>query len=79
MMIEILLNLQANAQALLGVFWMPVWTLLKIIAIVAPLMIGVAYFTYAERKILAYMQVRVGSASCVACKGAERRTMASVA
>ena len=60
MMIEILLNLQANAQALLGVFWMPVWTLLKIIAIVAPLMIGVAYFTYAERKILAYMQVRVG-------------------
>ncbi len=60
MMMEMLLNLQANAQVLLGVFWMPVWTLIKIMVIVAPLMIGVAYFTYAERKILAYMQVRVG-------------------
>ncbi len=40
--------------------WPLIWTLVKIIAIVAPLMIGVAYFTYAERKILAYMQVRVG-------------------
>ncbi|KAA3623819.1 MAG: NADH-quinone oxidoreductase subunit NuoH [Proteobacteria bacterium] len=31
-----------------------------IIAIVAPLMIAVAYFTFAERKIIGYMQVRVG-------------------
>ena len=60
MMIEMLMSLQANVQAYLGVFWIPLWTLLKIIVIVAPLMIGVAYLTYAERKILAYMQVRVG-------------------
>ena len=40
--------------------WPLIWTLIKIIVIVAPLMIGVAYLTYAERKILAYMQVRVG-------------------
>jgi len=40
--------------------WPLLWTLIKIIIIVAPLMIGVAYLTYAERKILAYMQVRVG-------------------
>lgn len=32
----------------------------KIIAIVAPLMIGVAYLTYAERKIIGYIQVRIG-------------------
>ncbi|MEW8028872.1 MAG: NADH-quinone oxidoreductase subunit NuoH [Candidatus Thiodiazotropha sp.] len=37
-----------------------VWTLIKIIAIVAPLMLTVAYFTYAERKIIGYMQVRIG-------------------
>ncbi|MBA1332496.1 NADH:ubiquinone oxidoreductase subunit H, partial [Candidatus Endoriftia persephone str. Guaymas] len=37
-----------------------IWTLLKIVAIVAPLMLLVAYFTYAERKIIGYMQVRVG-------------------
>ncbi|MCP4010345.1 MAG: NADH-quinone oxidoreductase subunit H, partial [Proteobacteria bacterium] len=36
------------------------WTLWKIIAIVAPLMVAVAYFTYAERKLIGYMQDRVG-------------------
>ncbi len=36
------------------------WTLLKIVVIVAPLMLGVAYLTYAERKIIGFMQVRVG-------------------
>ena len=41
-------------------FWPLIWTLIKIVAVIAPLMIGVAYLTYAERKILAYMQVRVG-------------------
>jgi len=34
--------------------------LLKIVAIVLPLMISVAYLTYAERKIIGYMQVRLG-------------------
>lgn len=32
----------------------------KIILILAPLMICVAYITYAERKIIGYMQIRVG-------------------
>ncbi|MEW5966536.1 MAG: NADH-quinone oxidoreductase subunit NuoH [Pseudomonadota bacterium] len=36
------------------------WTLLKIMAIVVPLMLGVAYLTYAERKIIGWMQVRIG-------------------
>ncbi|HMV37632.1 NADH-quinone oxidoreductase subunit NuoH [Plasticicumulans sp.] len=34
--------------------------LLKIVAIVAPLMLSVAYLTYAERKIIGYIQVRIG-------------------
>lgn len=37
-----------------------VWTLVKIVAIVLPLMIAVAYLTYAERKVIGYMQVRIG-------------------
>ncbi|MCG8486852.1 MAG: NADH-quinone oxidoreductase subunit NuoH [Candidatus Thiodiazotropha sp.] len=37
-----------------------IWTLIKIVAIVLPMMLLVAYYTYAERKIIGYMQVRVG-------------------
>ncbi|OYW36964.1 MAG: NADH-quinone oxidoreductase subunit H [Hydrogenophilales bacterium 12-61-10] len=36
------------------------WTLFKIMALVVPLMLGVAYLTYAERKIIGWMQVRIG-------------------
>jgi NADH-quinone oxidoreductase subunit H len=38
----------------------PLFIVLKIVAIVAPLMLAVAYLTYAERKIIGYMQVRIG-------------------
>ena len=49
-------------------FWngLPEWSqigianLAKIVAIVLPLMLCVAYLTYAERKIIGYMQVRIG-------------------
>ena len=36
------------------------WVVAKITAILIPLMICVAYFTFAERKLIGYMQVRVG-------------------
>jgi NADH-quinone oxidoreductase subunit H len=34
--------------------------LLKIIALLAPLLLGVAYLTFAERKVIGYMQIRLG-------------------
>ncbi|MEQ1661387.1 MAG: NADH-quinone oxidoreductase subunit NuoH [Thiobacillus sp.] len=37
-----------------------VWTLIKIMLLVVPLMLAVAYLTYAERKIIGWMQVRIG-------------------
>lgn len=37
-----------------------VWTLIKIMAVVVPLMLAVAYLTYAERKVIGWMQVRIG-------------------
>jgi len=40
--------------------WGPVYIVLKIIAILVPLMLAVAYLTYAERKIIGYMQLRIG-------------------
>jgi len=36
------------------------YSLVKIIAILVPLLLAVAYLTYAERKIIGYMQVRIG-------------------
>ncbi len=36
------------------------WTLIKIMALVVPLMLSVAYLTYAERKVIGWMQVRIG-------------------
>src|SRR5229473_575325 len=45
-------------------FWTSVWRLvvivLEILAIVVPLLLAVAYLTYAERKVLAVMQLRKG-------------------
>ena len=42
-------------------FALPVlWIVIKALAIIIPLMIGVAYLTYAERKVIAAMQLRRG-------------------
>ncbi len=43
-----------------AVVWPVLWILLKIVAIVAPLMGAVAYLTLWERKLLGFMQVRHG-------------------
>ena len=40
--------------------WPVIWNLIKIICIVLPLMIAVAYLTLWERKLLGFMQVRYG-------------------
>ena len=37
-----------------------IFILLKIVALLVPLLVSVAYLTFAERKIIGYMQVRLG-------------------
>lgn len=37
-----------------------IYTLIKIIVIIVPLMLGVAYLTFIERKVIAYMHDRIG-------------------
>ncbi|MEK7811904.1 MAG: NADH-quinone oxidoreductase subunit NuoH, partial [Pseudomonadota bacterium] len=57
---ELLQSLQLAGQDLLGPAWLPLWTSVKILAIVLPIMGGVAYLTLAERKVLGFMQIRPG-------------------
>ena len=47
-------------SGIFGGAWPAVWSLVKIVLILAPLMLGVAYLTWAERKVIGYMQVRIG-------------------
>jgi len=54
------MDVMAPIQQFFGSAWIAVWTLLKIVAIAVPLILGVAYMTYAERKVIGYMQVRIG-------------------
>ena len=43
-----------------GYVWPTVWIGLKVVAIVIPLLLGVAYLTYAERKVIGAMHLRRG-------------------
>ncbi len=59
-------------SSLINQYWMPVWTwlpqgwqfliwtLVKIVAIVLPLILSVAYLTLAERRLIGFMQGRLG-------------------
>ena len=53
-------SLTAPVEAWLGPAWPVVWTIAKIVAIAVPLILSVAYLTLAERKIIGWMQVRIG-------------------
>ncbi len=52
--------LDSQGQALLGGAWPVVWTLIKIVAVLAPLMGCVAYLTLWERKFIGFIQLRLG-------------------
>ncbi|MBP6709938.1 MAG: NADH-quinone oxidoreductase subunit NuoH [Propionivibrio sp.] len=51
-------------QELFGSSWQDiltlVWTLIKVVLIIAPLLLIVAYVTFWERKVIGWMQVRIG-------------------
>ncbi|MDP1648413.1 MAG: NADH-quinone oxidoreductase subunit NuoH [Rubrivivax sp.] len=51
---------QAANAALGPTLWLVLWTLVKIVAVVLPLMICVAYLTLWERKGIGYTQIRLG-------------------
>ena len=53
-------TLIAPVRDLLGPAWLPLWTVVKILAIAIPVILCVAYLTYAERRVIGWMQVRIG-------------------
>ena len=57
---QMLLTLNATGQSWFGVIWPAIWTLIKIVLIVLPIMGCVAYLTLWERKMIGWMHVRIG-------------------
>jgi len=57
---QLLASVHATGHSFLGYYWPLVWNLVKIIAVVAPLMGAVAYLTLWERKVIGWMHVRHG-------------------
>ena len=57
---QLLLQINATGESLLGGLWPVVWNLAKIVALVLPLMGAVAYLTLWERKMIGYMHIRIG-------------------
>jgi NADH-quinone oxidoreductase subunit H len=54
-------SLHQSANALLGTgLWLVIWSLIKIVFVVLPLMICVAYLTLWERKGIGFTQIRIG-------------------
>ncbi|MBF0308819.1 MAG: NADH-quinone oxidoreductase subunit NuoH [Magnetococcales bacterium] len=59
-MTEALHAFQAFGSELFGALWPLIWTVIKIAVLLAPVLFCVTYLTWAERKIIGYMQVRYG-------------------
>jgi NADH-quinone oxidoreductase subunit H len=57
---DMLSQLTATGESMLGPWWPIAWNLIKIVAIVLPLMGCVAYLTLWERKMIGWMHVRLG-------------------
>jgi NADH-quinone oxidoreductase subunit H len=57
---DLLQTLNATGSAYLGGAWPVVYTLIKIMAVVVPILGAVAYLTLWERKLIGWMHVRLG-------------------
>jgi NADH-quinone oxidoreductase subunit H len=57
---EIITTINTTGQDLVGASWPFFWTLAKILCVTLPLMGAVAYLTLWERKLLGWIQIRIG-------------------
>ncbi|NBT00093.1 MAG: NADH-quinone oxidoreductase subunit H, partial [Betaproteobacteria bacterium] len=57
---DLLQTITSQGETVLGPAWPVVWTLVKIVGVLLPLLLCVAYLTLWERKLLGYMHIRLG-------------------
>ncbi|MGZ8316287.1 MAG: complex I subunit 1/NuoH family protein, partial [Telluria sp.] len=57
---EFITTINTHGSALLGPVWPLAWTLMKIMSVLLPLMGLVAYATLWERKLIGWIQIRIG-------------------
>ncbi|UGQ44760.1 NADH-quinone oxidoreductase subunit NuoH [Massilia endophytica] len=57
---DFITTLNTNGAALLGPVWPLVWTMIKLLCVLLPLMGLVAYATLWERKLIGWIQIRIG-------------------
>jgi NADH-quinone oxidoreductase subunit H len=55
-----LMSVTSGGASLLGGAWPVVWNLIKIVGVVLPILLCVAYLTLWERKMIGAMQIRIG-------------------
>jgi NADH-quinone oxidoreductase subunit H len=57
---QMFMTINTTGQGLFGGVWPLIWTLVKIVVVVLPLMGCVAYLTLWERKMIGWMHIRLG-------------------
>jgi NADH-quinone oxidoreductase subunit H len=57
---QMFMTINTTGQSLFGGVWPLIWTLVKIVVVVLPLMGCVAYLTLWERKMIGWMHIRLG-------------------
>ncbi|WP_151634096.1 NADH-quinone oxidoreductase subunit NuoH [Noviherbaspirillum aerium] len=57
---QVFTTINSTGQNVFGMLWPLIWNLVKIVAIVLPLMGCVAYLTLWERKMIGWMHIRIG-------------------
>jgi len=57
---DVLESVTSYGAQTLGAAWPVVWSLVRIVAIVVPVLLMVAYLTYWERRLIGWMHIRIG-------------------
>ncbi|MEC4721012.1 NADH-quinone oxidoreductase subunit NuoH [Noviherbaspirillum sp. CPCC 100848] len=57
---QVFMTINSTGQNVFGMLWPLIWNVVKIVAVVLPLLACVAYLTLWERKMIGWMHIRIG-------------------